>query len=83
MICVKALKGAQELQVFLNIIGWESVLQVLPSEYYVKAPGDTRQIGAIRVSDPAKIIRESTYTVIFEDDITLDEYNKIQQEREG
>ena len=54
MIRVKVCKGAQELETFLNFIGWGNVLQVLTSEYHAKAPGDTRQIGAI-------------YTVIFED----------------
>lgn len=76
MIFVKVVNGSSELQSYLNLIGWNKVLQVIPSECY-KATPETMQVGAIRVPR-GNVLKESTYTVIFEDDITPEELEAIQ-----
>ena len=76
MIFVKVVNGSSELQSYLNLIGWNKVLQVIPSECY-KATPETVQVGAIRMPQE-KVLKESTYTVISEDDITSEELEAIQ-----
>ena len=73
MICVKVLCGAKELQDFLNKIDYGSVLQILTSECYRLEEGHT-----VPIPKSSHIVRESTYTVIFEDEITLEELENIQ-----
>ena len=73
MIFVKVVNGSSELQSYLNLIGWN---KVIPSECY-KATPETVQVGAIRMPQE-KVLKESTYTVIFEDDITSEELEAIQ-----
>lgn len=80
MIFVKVVAGASELQAYLNLIGWEKVLQVISSECH-KSTSETVQIGAFMVPQE-KVIKESTYTVIFEDVVTPEELKDIQRHKE-
>lgn len=81
MICVKVLCGAKKLQDFLNAIDYENVLQILTSECYRLEDGQT-----VPIPKSSRLVRESTYTVIFEDDISLEELEEItdvKKERES